>query len=78
MTTPRYSEEIGGPRQSVRVALLIACRVADKYRRRLPTVQELMDDFGMHRATAYRWRATLAEARGISTTSSTPGEKHNG
>lgn len=78
MTTPRYSEEIGGPRQSFRVALLIACRVADKYRRRLPTVQELMDDFGMRRATAYRWRATLPEARGISSTSSTPGEKSNG
>ncbi|WP_312681332.1 hypothetical protein [Stenotrophomonas chelatiphaga] len=53
MTTPRYSEEIGWPRQSVRVALLIACRVADKYGRRLPTVEELMGDFRMRRAIAY-------------------------
>lgn len=36
MTTPRYSDEIGGPRPSVRVGLLIDCGIADKYRRRLP------------------------------------------
>lgn len=73
-----YTEQVGGPRGTAIVSLVVACRIADKYRSRLPSVKELQDDFGMHRATAYRWRAALANARGISTTSTTAGENTYG
>lgn len=78
MTVNPYTEQVGGPRGTAIVTLVVACRIADKYRIRLPSVQELQEDFGMHRATAYRWRAALASARGISTTSTTPGENTHG
>lgn len=78
MTASSYTEQVGGPRGTAIVRLVVACRIADKYRSRLPSVKELQDDFGMHRATAYRWRAALANARGISTTSTTPGENTHG
>ena len=78
MTANPYTEQVGGPRGTAIVRLVVACRIADKYRSRLPSVKELQDDFGMHRATAYRWRAALANARGISTTSTTPGENAHG
>ncbi len=46
-------------------ALLLqtAFRVATKYSHRLPTVAELQGEFGMHRATAYRWVAAMRAAR---------------
>jgi len=78
VTASSYTEQVGGPRGTAIVRLVVACRIADKYRSRLPSVKELQDDFGMHRATAYRWRAALASGRGISTTSTTPGENTHG
>ena len=79
MSASHYTNEVGGPRGSTIVRMVVACRIADKYRHRLPTVQELCADFGMHRATAYRWRAAMADARGMSTTISTnPGENTHG
>jgi len=78
VTANPYTEQVGGPRGTAIVSLVVACRIADKYRSRLPSVKELQDDFGMHRATAYRWRAALASARGISTTSTTRGENTHG
>ncbi|MET0888795.1 MAG: hypothetical protein ABWY09_01540 [Stenotrophomonas maltophilia] len=78
MTANPYTEQVGGPRGTAIVSLVVACRIADKYRSRLPSVIELQGDFGMHRATAYRWRAALASARGMSTTSTTPGENTHG
>lgn len=78
MTANPYTVQVGGPRGTAIMSLVVACRIADKYRSRLPSVKELQDDFGMHRATAYRWRAALANARGISTTSTTPGENTHG
>lgn len=78
MSASHYTNEVGGPRGSTIVRMVVACRIADKYRHRLPTVQELCADFGMHRATAYRWRAAMADARGMSTTSTIPGENTHG
>jgi len=78
VTASSYTEQVGGPRGTAIVRLVVACRIADKYRSRLPSVKELQDDFGMHRATAYRWRAALASARGISTTSTIRGENTHG
>ena len=45
------------------LTILTAVRIADRYRGQVPTVQQLMQDMGMHRATAYRWRAALRMAR---------------
>jgi len=76
MRTPRYSEEHGGPRGTVNTKIFIACQLADKYRSRLPSIAELQGDFGMHKATAYRWRAALAAARGIPNTGGIPRKNH--
>lgn len=43
-------------------SIFVAARIAKRYSRRLPTIQELRDDFGMSRATAYRWLAALRSA----------------
>lgn len=42
--------------------LMVAIRMTRKYGKRIPSVQELQDDFGMSRATAFRWRAALRDA----------------
>lgn len=41
--------------------LMVAAKIALRYRHRIPTADELMDAFGMCRATAYRWRAAFRE-----------------
>jgi hypothetical protein len=41
-----------------------ACSVAARFARRTPTAGELMQEFGMSAATAYRWRSALKAARG--------------
>lgn len=41
----------------------LAMRIAWKYPYTVPSWQELVDDFGMSRATAYRWRRALSGAR---------------
>lgn len=49
-----------GPGRST--ALEIAVRVARAYRDRAPTVEGLQDQFGMCRATAYRWLRAWKDA----------------
>lgn len=44
------------------ITILTAVRIAKQYSHRLPTVAELMDAYGMSRATAYRWRSALKAA----------------
>ncbi len=41
--------------------ITFAVRLVRTYGRRLPSVEELQNKFGVSRATAYRWRAALAE-----------------
>lgn len=61
---PFYTAQLHRPPNStVHVGILMAIRIADAYRDRLPTVQQLQDRFGMSRATAYRWLASLRGAR---------------
>lgn len=43
----------------------LALRIAAAYPGAIPTVPQLRDDFGMSRATAYRWIAALKAARGV-------------
>ena len=69
MSTPttrqsRYTTEIGGPRSTHGISSLIAFRILLTWPNRDPTHTELRDTFGMSKATANRWLASLREARG--------------
>ncbi len=44
--------------------MVIACRLAQRFPRRIPTWQEIAGYIGCSRATAYRWRYAIQEARG--------------
>lgn len=44
--------------------IYVAVKLAAKYSHRLPTVEELRSEFGMCRATAYRWLRAMKDARG--------------
>lgn len=46
-------------------AIFLACKLARKFTSRPPTVSELREQFGMSRATAYRWRAAFIDAMGM-------------
>lgn len=78
----KFTSDITRSKNTVHLQTLIACRIATKYSRRLPSVAELQEEFGMHRSTACRWRAALAEARGLPNTGGIPrtmkGEHQNG
>lgn len=64
MNKPSYKVEVGGPRTSTVASASLAFRLAAAYPHRVPTPQELIDKWGMHRATAYRWVRTMKDARG--------------
>lgn len=57
-----YVTETCPPYSSTSSQILTACRIAKRYSHRLPTVQELRQDFGMSRATAFRWLSALKQA----------------
>ena len=46
-------------------SVVAAIRLADQYRHRIPTVDELMRQQGMSQATAYRWVERFKQARGV-------------
>lgn len=46
------------------MAVNVAVRIVRDFPNRVPTAQELQQRFGMSRATAYRWRAAVADAYG--------------
>lgn len=64
MTANVWHEEVGGPRNSTNVRVEMAIRLADEYRDRTPSYQELQSRYGMSRATAYRWLNAMRSARG--------------
>lgn len=45
--------------------IALAVTVARAFPTRAPTVEELQSMFGMHRATAYRWREAFIDAIGV-------------
>ncbi len=63
MTKHYYTGGLAPTSSADNMRLQIACRIALRYSHRLPTAQELQDEFGMHRATAYRWIAAMRAAR---------------
>lgn len=65
MKRVQYTVEVAPPYNSVSGSVFIACRIALKYANRIPTPQELMDELGMHRSTAYRWVRAFKDARGV-------------
>lgn len=68
MRTPRkhsFSESFGGPRNSSCVGIEIAFRVVLRYGGKVPTPQQLCNDFGMTKCTAYRWVRGMKNAKGL-------------
>jgi len=61
----KWSVEHAGPRHYTNVTIEMAFRVAARWPGRLPTWQELVEEYGMDRATAFRWRRAMKDARGI-------------
>ena len=49
--------------RSQNTTLTTAIRLVRMYGNRVPTVEALRSDFGVSRATAYRWRAAFIEAQ---------------
>lgn len=54
---PGYSAELVQLHgdDSVRKTLVVALRIAYRFKNKKPTVKQLVEQFGMHRSTAYRW-----------------------
>lgn len=65
MKAERWTIEHGGPRNSGQVKIEMAVRFADRWRERVPAWQELVSEYGMNRATAFRWIRAIKDARGI-------------
>ena len=66
MRAPTYSTEnlhISSS-NTTKTSALVAFRILLKYGTRTPTWRELVADFGMCRATAYRWLSALKIAKG--------------
>ena len=53
------------PATSGNVTASTAVRIAVRFKNRAPDVAELTRDFGMSRATAYRWRNAFLDALGM-------------
>lgn len=51
------------PCTGTKLGILTACKIALRYRT-TPSVSQLRNDFGMSRATAYRWVSAFKIARG--------------
>ena len=64
MTKHTYLDNLGPTANSENLQLQTACRIAIRYSHRLPKAAELQEEFGMHRATAYRWIAALKAVHG--------------
>jgi hypothetical protein len=60
-----YTVEANPAGDMARGQIITACRIAVRYASRIPSASELMSDFAMSRATAYRWRSALSQVRGM-------------
>lgn len=49
---------------SSNISITIACRMVRKYGSRPPSAKQLMSDFCVSRATAFRWRKAFIESLG--------------
>lgn len=66
MARPDYRRTAGIPdQQFATVKIFVAVRLADKYHSRIPSPDELQNEFDMDRATAYRWVNAFKAARGV-------------
>ena len=59
-----YSVEVNPPSCGTAGMILVAARIALKYQHGTPSAKQLMRDYGMSQATAYRWRNAFKVARG--------------
>ncbi len=50
---------------SANAGIMVAATIATKYQHRVPDPKELIEMFGMSRATAYRWVRAFKDARGL-------------
>jgi hypothetical protein len=62
MSRDRFTMELHESPYRASLKLIVAIRIARRYLHRAPTVKDLQDEFGMSRATAYRWVAALRDA----------------
>jgi transposase-like protein len=64
MPKPAYRNESLSMPPNANGGMFLAALIAQEYRRQ-PTAEQLMDRFGMCRATAYRWRRAWREAAAL-------------
>jgi transposase len=58
-----YTFDVRANMNSTSIRVLTACRIALRYSKRNLTAKDLIRDFGMSRACAYRWVSAMNEAR---------------
>ena len=58
-----YTIDIRVNMNSTSIRILTACRIAIRYSKKPPTAKDLIRDFGMSKACAYRWVSAMNEAR---------------
>lgn len=58
----RWRDNISNESNSVD-SVVIAVRIADRFKLTVPTASQLQSEFGMSLATAYRWRKAVKVAR---------------
>lgn len=64
MSRRSYRDQRAPSASANHTVLQVACQLAIRFVQREPTVNELQADYGMSRATAYRWRGAIRAARG--------------
>lgn len=57
-----YAQEITSPCYTGNVTVSVACAIALRYRGRIPSWRQLVRDYGMSRATAFRWIRAMRDA----------------
>ncbi len=62
---PDYRMEHMPPFNTASGYVAMACKIAERFHHRIPTMQELRAQYGMSEATAYRWIAAIKQARAM-------------